>query len=171
MKRTARYHFIFAFLLFQGVFGFLSVPSFAQTPAYQALLYGLYDQHFPVVKPSQITDLTNYQILDTREKAEFDISHLEGAHWVGYDTFSLEAVKDLDKNQLVLVYCTVGARSQEIGKRLQQAGFTRVFNLYGGIIEWVNEDHGVVANGKPTQKIHTYSQAWGIWLSKGEKVY
>lgn len=151
---------------------FLSVfSSFGQSVAYKTLLEGLYDDRFPVIQPKQISNLCNYQVLDAREKAEYEVSHLPKAKWVGYETFDLKNVADLDKNQPILVYCTVGARSQEIGKKLQNAGFTRVYNLYGGIIHWVNESQPVVQNEKPTKKVHTYSKSWGIWLNKGEKVY
>lgn len=157
---------ILFFIIFLSTFA-----SFGQSVAYKTLLEGIYDDRFPVIKPTQISNLSNYQILDAREIAEYEVSHLPRAKWVGYDTFDLKNVADLDKNKPILVYCTVGARSQEIGKKLQNAGFTRVYNLYGGIIHWVNENLPVEQNGKPTQKVHTYSKSWGIWLNKGEKVY
>jgi rhodanese-related sulfurtransferase len=124
-----------------------------------------------VVKPAQVTNLATYQVLDAREKTEHEVSHLQNAIWVGHDTFTLKSVAELDKNKPVLIYCTVGARSEEIGKKLQKEGFTRVYNLYGGIVHWVNEGRPVFAKGKPTQKVHTYSQPWSVWLTKGEKVY
>ena len=156
--------------LFVGLF-LLSIPSFSQSLAYKSLLEGLYDKNFPTVKSEQISDLSHYQVLDAREKEEFAISHLSGAKWVGYETFDLKSVEDLDKNQPVLVYCTVGARSQEVGKKLLDAGFSRVYNLYGGIIQWSNSQKPLESNGKPTRKVHTYSKTWGIWLTSGEKVY
>jgi rhodanese-related sulfurtransferase len=145
--------------------------SFGQSLPYQALLQGLYDSSFPVVKPTEVTNLSNYQVLDAREKEEYVVSHLQNALWVGHETFNLKSVAKLDKNKPVLIYCTVGARSEKIGKILQKEGFTRVYNLYGGIVHWVNEGRPVYAKGKPTLRVHTYSQPWGIWLTKGEKVY
>lgn len=172
MKRNTSRNQIFhrSLLLFVGFFLF-SASIQAQSLAYKTLLNGLYDKQFPVVKPDQITSLSNYQILDTREKEEFEVSHLSGAQWVGYDTFNLKNTSKLDKDKPVLVYCTVGARSQDIGKKLVEAGFTQVYNLYGGIIHWANESNPLVAEGKSTMKVHTYSKSWGIWLNKGEKVY
>lgn len=151
----------------------LLLPSlaFSQSLAYRTLLSSLYDSEFPVLKPEQLIDLKSFQLLDAREKGEFEVSHLQNAIWVGFDTFSLNRVSDLDRNQPVLVYCTVGARSEEIGKKLKSAGFKQVYNLYGGIIHWVNEGNSVYQNGEKTDRVHTYSQLWGIWLTKGEKVY
>ena len=159
-------------ILFLFLFLYLgSENSFGQSLPYQTLLKGLYDSNFPVLKPAQITNLATYQVLDARENEEYEVSHLQNAIWVGHDTFTLKSVSELDKNKPVLIYCTVGARSEEIGKILQKEGFTRVYNLYGGIVHWVNEGRPVFAKGKPTQKVHTYSQPWSVWLTKGEKVY
>lgn len=149
----------------------VALPSFGQSIAYQTLLKGLYDSSFPVLKPEQITDLSKYQVLDAREKVEYGVSHLPNAIWVGHDAFSLKSVANLDKNKPVLIYCTVGARSEQIGKILQKEGFSKVFNLYGGILHWVNEGRQVVVRGTPTPRVHTYSRSWGIWLNRGEKVY
>lgn len=161
---------------FLALFFIVSVCAFspqanAQSTAYKALLSTLYDSDFPVVKPAELTELSKYQVVDTREKEEFEVSHLKDATWVGYETFTLENVAGLDKNQPVLVYCTVGARSQEIGKKLSEAGFKQVYNLYGGLIEWANEKKPIYHGDSLTYKVHTYSPSWGIWLTKGEKVY
>jgi len=159
-------------ILFLFLFLYLGAEnSFGQSLPYQALLKTLYDSSFPVVKPAQVSNLATYQVLDAREMAEHEVSHLQNAIWVGHETFTLKSVAKLDKNKPVLIYCTVGARSEEIGKTLQKEGFTRVYNLYGGIVHWVNEGRPVFAKGKPTQKVHTYSKPWSVWLTKGEKVY
>ena len=72
----------------------------------------------------------------------------------------------------MVVYCTVGYRSERIGEKLQKMGFQDVHNLYGGITEWVNQGHKVVdPEGNETPKVHTYSKDWGKWLKEGEKVW
>lgn len=164
-------HAVFRFAVFFVPYYFIATPSFSQNPAFEKLLESLYDESFPIVRPSQIADLSNYQVLDTREKSEFEVSHLPGAQWVGYDTFKLSNLSKLEKEMPVLVYCTVGVRSEDIGKMLREAGFTRVYNLYGGIIQWSNSELPLESEGEPTKKVHTYSKIWSIWLKEGEKVF
>lgn len=159
---------VFFFLILLA--GTVSI-SIGQSLPYQVLLKGLYDSSFPLIKPEQVSNLSNYQVLDAREKVEYQVSHLQNALWVGHDTFNLKAVEKLDKAKPILIYCTVGARSEKIGKILQKEGFSRVYNLYGGIVHWVNEGRPVFANGKPTLQVHTYSKPWSIWLTRGEKVF
>lgn len=150
---------------------FVGIPVYAQSLAYKTMLNGLYDKDFPLVYLNQKELLRNSILLDTREKEEYEVSHIQGAKWVGYDTFSLESVKNIPKDQPIIVYCSVGARSQDIGKRLQKAGFSQVYNLYGGIFHWVNEENPVFVGSQNTNRIHTYNAVWSIWVNRGEKVY
>ena len=141
-------------------------------PLYSVMLHGLLKESVPFVSVAQLRQLPAPILLDTREAPEFAVSHLRGARLVGYDTFSLAAVKDLPKDAPLVVYCSVGARSEKIGTQLRRAGFTNVRNLYGGIFEWVNEGQPVVtAADQPTTRVHAYSPTWGIWLRRGQKVY
>ena len=83
-------------------------------------------------------------------------------------------IKELDtyKDREIIVYCSVGKRSEDIGEKLINAGYKNVKNLYGGIFEWVNEALPIVDNsGKQTNKIHAYSKDWGVWVIKGEKYF
>lgn len=111
-------------------------------------------------------------ILDTREPEEFEVSHLPGAVHVGYKTFDESAVADLPKDAEIVVYCSVGKRSEEIGERLKKTGFTDVQNLWGGIFDWTNRGYPVVdASGTEVCLVHPYSLMWGLWINKCEKSY
>lgn len=147
------------------------VKVHGQSTAYKTLLGGIYEKDFPLVYIDQEEILGNAVLLDTREKEEFEVSHIKGARWVGYETFSLASVKDIPKSEPIVVYCSVGARSQDIGKKLKAAGYKNVYNLYGGIFHWVNENQPVFSGQKSTNRIHTYNRVWSIWVNKGEKVY
>lgn len=115
----------------------------------------------------------NFILLDTREASEYSISHLQDAIFAGYDDFNLKSIQDkLTAQDTIVVYCSIGVRSEKIGERLQDAGYKTVFNLYGGIFDWVNKGQQVYdIKGKHTRKIHTYNRFWGKYLEKGQKVY
>ena len=143
--------------------------------AYALLLKSLYSNTVPVITPAQLSALEQQKmhpvLLDTRSEAEYQVSHLAGARFVNYDTFDPKQLKDVPKDAPIVVYCSVGYRSERVGEKLKQAGYTNVQNLYGGIFEWVNQGYPVYnAKGK-TEKVHAYSHSWGLWLRKGEKVY
>jgi len=124
------------------------------------------------VNETSVDSIKDQILLDAREINEFEVSHIQGAQWIGYDDFDLSRVADLDKDSKIVVYCSVGYRSEKISEQLVNAGFTNVQNLYGGIFEWVNTGRDVVnPNGENTKDVHAYSKSWGVWLKKGKKVY
>ncbi|MGI4873829.1 MAG: rhodanese-like domain-containing protein [Janthinobacterium lividum] len=141
-------------------------------PLYSAMLRGLLKESVPFVSVAQLQRQPAPVLLDTRAPAEFAVSHLRGARWVGYDSFSLAEMRGLPLDTPIVVYCSVGARSEKIGAQLQRAGYTHVRNLYGGLFEWVNEGQPVVTtHDAPTDKVHPYSPAWGLWLKRGQPAY
>jgi rhodanese-related sulfurtransferase len=114
----------------------------------------------------------NVILLDTRARAEYDVSHIPGARWVGYDDFTPERVADLSRDTTVVVYCSVGYRSERIGEKLRDAGFSRVYNLHGSIFKWVNLGYPITDDqGRRTNRIHGYDAKWSKWLRRGEVVY
>jgi Rhodanese-related sulfurtransferase len=113
-------------------------------------------------------------ILDAREKEEFDVSRITSAIYIGYSEFSSENISKMipKKDVSIVVYCSLGIRSETIGEKLEKAGYTNVKNLYGGIFAWKNAGYQVVdAEGNKTEKVHAYSKIWGKWLLNAEKVY
>jgi len=116
----------------------------------------------------------NAIILDAREAKEFETSHIKNAICVGYDFFDLESISEKipNKDAKIVVYCSLGIRSEDIAEKLKKAGYNNVLNLYGGIFEWKNKDFTVYnSEGTQTEKIHTFSKEWSKWLTKGIKVY
>ena len=126
-----------------------------------------------------VAELKNLQqknkvvILDSRELDEFKVSHIEGAILVGYNHFRLSSLPDsVDKKTPIVVYCTLGVRSEVIANQLIENGYTDVKNLYGGISEWKNKDYIVIdSTQRMTENIHVYSKKWGKWLTKGNPIF
>lgn len=144
-----------------------------ESKAFDLLLSGMLKKDIPILSVDELNrdSLANYQLVDSREQAEYQVSHLPNATWVGFEDFDLSRVAELNKNKPVLVYCSIGVRSEKIGRKLKEAGFKEVYNLYGGIFEWFNQKQNAVDSTGTTGKIHGYSKVWSIWLNQGEIVY
>ena len=113
-------------------------------------------------------------ILDSRELNEYLVSHIEAALLVGFDKFSMDSISELvgNKNTPIVVYCTLGIRSEVIADKLIKAGYNNVKNLYGGICEWSNKDFKVIDSTQTaTKNIHTFSEEWSKWLINGNPIY
>ncbi len=133
----------------------------------------LYKETVPLIKASELKNrMDKVVLLDARAPEEFGISHLDGAILIDYNNFDKTDVIRIPKDTEVIVYCSVGYRSERIGEKLQQMGYTNVKNLYGGIFGWKNEGFNTVNKyGRPTDSVHTYNKSWSKWLFKGIKVY
>lgn len=140
-----------------------------KSSSYDILLQGLLSHTVEEVSVEDLKKMPSAQLLDSREEDEYRVSHINGATHVGYDDFDKSALKKLDKSKPVVVYCSVGYRSEKIAEKLEKEGFKEVYNLYGGIFEWVNQDNPVYNSKGKTKDIHPYSWLWGQWLSKGNK--
>lgn len=101
-------------------------------------------------------------LLDVREPAEFDVSHLAAARRVepGTDPRAL----GLPKDQPIVTYCSVGYRSAVFAQQLQKAGYTNVRNLEGSIFQWANEGRPMVRDGQPVKTVHPFNTIWGSLL-------
>ncbi len=141
-------------------------------PSFDRLLASLLSHSVVEIGAQQARETTSCIWLDAREHAEFAVSHVAGARHVGYEHFGADAVADIDRTTCVIVYCSIGYRSEKIAEKLRAQGFVDARNLYGGIFEWVNRGYPIVAiDGTSTARVHAYGRAWGIWLERGEKVY
>ncbi len=138
------------------------------------VLRNLNSESVPYTYVKDLNTIGDIVLLDARKKEEFEISHLKNAVWVGYKSFEEKTVNTLvqDKDTPILVYCSIGVRSEDIGEKLIKAGYTNVKNLYGGIFEWKNQGKEVYNNKAiETDSVHAYNKLWGKLLTKGVKVY
>jgi rhodanese-related sulfurtransferase len=86
------------------------------------------------------------QVLDVRTSEEFRQGHINKAlqaDWLQKKEFS-NRVQHLDKNLPILVYCASGVRSAEAGRWLRSNGYSNVYELKGGLLQWKAEDMAVV---------------------------
>jgi rhodanese-related sulfurtransferase len=85
--------------------------------------------------------------LDVRTPGEFAEGHVEGARLIDFQSGNFEnEIAALDKNATYAVYCRSGNRSGQAVKVMQDAGFTNVFSMNGGVIDWANAGFPLVKN-------------------------
>lgn len=143
-------------------------------PRYKNMVERKYD--FPTIPPDTVEKWIHQgatvTILDTREKVEYETSHLPQSIHVGYDKLQWDLIDTLDRDQPVVVYCSIGVRSQNIGKKMKENGFEDVKNLYGGAFLWAEQFRPLEdSTGRQTEKIHGYNRFWGRWIKKAPVVY
>lgn len=108
---------------------------------------------------------SDYIFMDAREFEEYQVSHIPGSRFIGFDNFSIHTLDDISKESSIIVYCSIGYRSEKIATKLKKAGFKKVYNLYGSIFEWVNEGYEISdKSGRNSNKIHTYNKNWSKWV-------
>jgi len=162
-----------ASLLFIASIGlnYLSAQEVHSKP-YGLMLNTLLSHSVPEIDVDSAKQMQDVIFVDSREKEEYEVSHIRNAIWVGYENLKLKNLKEVDKSKTIIVYCSVGYRSEKVAEKLLKQGFEKVYNLYGGIFEWKNQGNTVYKTEKmETEKVHAYDKKWGIWLKKGEKVY
>ncbi len=95
---------------------------------------------------SKITE-SGVVTLDVRTPGEFAEGYIEGARLIDFQSGNFEnEIATLDKNATYAVYCRSGNRSGQAVKVMKDAGFSNVFNMNGGVIEWANAGLPLVRN-------------------------
>jgi len=91
----------------------------------------------------KIKTTENPQILDVRTPDEFESEHIDNAKNVNWnaDDFMTKAAT-FDKSKPVFVYCLSGGRSKKAAAKLNELGFTNIYELEGGILHWNEEGFG-----------------------------
>jgi rhodanese-related sulfurtransferase len=85
--------------------------------------------------------------LDVRTPGEFNEGHIEGAQLIDFQSGNFESeIATLDKSKTYAVYCRSGNRSGQAVKVMSDAGFSNLYNLNGGVIDWANAGLPLVNN-------------------------
>ena len=74
-------------------------------------------------------------LLDVRQPWEYDVCRLENSTLIPMGQIPSQ-VDALDKDRETVVICHHGIRSRQVARYLEQAGFSNVINLKGGVNAW-----------------------------------
>lgn len=99
------------------------------------------------VNPGEATLLINREdahIVDVREVAEFASGHLPEAKNIPVSKLT-ERIAELEKfkEKPIILCCASGMRSSKAAGELKKQGFTRLYNLDGGVDAWVGAGYPV----------------------------
>ena len=99
------------------------------------------------------SDLANWFWILVENKAglstedEYNSGYIENSLNIDYfsNEFSVNADK-LDKTIPIILYCRSGKRSSMSANKISKLGFKEIYNLEGGILEWIEEGNAIVFN-------------------------
>ncbi|HVM13354.1 MAG TPA: molybdopterin-synthase adenylyltransferase MoeB [Egibacteraceae bacterium] len=85
------------------------------------------------ITPEEFEQVRNdVTLIDVREPHEYEISRIPGARLIPLGQLP-QHLQELDSSQDIVVHCKSGGRSAQACQLLNEAGFKKVKNLYGGI--------------------------------------
>ncbi len=104
-------------------------------------------------KPSYITsdelkqwldDGYKFTLLDTRNSFEYELGSFDNAKHLGLKQFrqlqkAKNQLKQIPKDKPIITFCTGGIRCEKAAPFIQQQGFNQVYQLKGGILNYLNK--------------------------------
>ena len=121
----------------------LLFTGLAFTAAAQSVYVGQAGKEANVLKkyiePSELKKLVDHPtdsiwIIDVRSEKAYLNGHIPTAKSFPAGTIA-QRIKEIPKNQYLIIYCTVGGNAQIVSKKLKKAGYKRYIN-WGGISRW-----------------------------------
>ena len=82
-----------------------------------------------------ITNNNPYTIIDVRTFSEYQEGHIENAINIPVDGITSDTVKNINLDEIIIVYCRSGNRSKQAALKLIDLGYTNVFD-YGAITNY-----------------------------------
>jgi rhodanese-related sulfurtransferase len=110
-------------------------------------------------------------LLDVRTAEEYAVSHLPGAIRVEPGGTLPEQLETLDRDALVVAYCSVGYRSSRLVELMEKEGFRNARNLEGSIFEWANKGYPLERDEESVLEVHPYDEEWGRLLDPALHAY
>jgi rhodanese-related sulfurtransferase len=121
------------------------LAAFALAAAAAVLAYELRlrTQSYAALPPQEVIRLMNQgaTVLDLRKQQAFQEGHISGARH--FDAAQIATAADAlkkYKERPLIVYCDRGTTAAATVRSLTQQGFTKVFNLRGGLSAWRAEN-------------------------------
>jgi rhodanese-related sulfurtransferase len=96
-----------------------------------------------VQQAKELIDKGDVFILDVRTQEEYNAGHIKNSTLIPLQDLS-KRLNEVPRDRDILVYCRTGGRSTAASEILANNGFTRIYNMKGGITEWTKMGYEVV---------------------------
>lgn len=87
-------------------------------------------------------------ILDVRTPGEYATGHINGSTLLAVQDIPAQELddrlKEIPRDRKILVYCRTGHRSAQASRILAEKGYPEVYNMQGGITEWIKAGYETV---------------------------
>ena len=115
----------------------------------------------------QINSTEKVQLIGVRTPQEYSEENIANAKNINWnDADFAQKVASLDKSKPIYVYCKAGGRSNQAAQKLAEMGFTKIYDLDGGIMKWNSAGLGK----KSTQKVGMTQEDFNKLLISDKKV-
>lgn len=90
-----------------------------------------------VEEMDSLLEMRKVHLIDVRTPNEYAEGHINGAANIDFRDKNFEnLISKIDKTKPIAVYCGRGGRSSKCSAYMKKAGFTKIYDLDGGITEW-----------------------------------
>jgi len=92
------------------------------------------------IDTAELADLIgrgNVDVVDVRDQNEWETGHLTGARNIPLETLRDDPEKFLERGKPIIFICKKGVRSLAAAKLADRFGYDPVYNLDGGMLEWI----------------------------------
>jgi len=97
-------------------------------------------KNISVQEMQSLLKMDKVQLVDVRTPEEYESGYITSSQNIDYMAADFdEAIKVLNKELPVILYCRSGRRSADGSIKLIKSGFVEVYNLEGGILQWEKE--------------------------------
>ena len=81
-------------------------------------------------------------LLDVRSEEEYNVKHIDGASLLPLDKIDSDSIAAIvnDKDSPIIVYCKSGNRSHQALLKLQELGYSKVYDL-GAMSNWEEQSY------------------------------
>ena len=105
-------------------------------------------QQSKLVEPEEMIEVLtskDVHLVDVRTAREFNQGFIENAINIDFSLPNFQAeLEKLDSTKPIVVYCRSGRRSGISTNNLVKAGFTEIYDLKNGIINWQRQGHKLI---------------------------